>query len=155
MAKQCSSSYAFAVTGALESLLTLQAGPQFDLALLTPFPTPFALSTQQLIDCDENNQGCEGGWPDYSWQYLTTHSLPYNFQYGYTASNGTCKANAFPDSSPLISAFEYVPTDDEQALQEVSHHYKTMHLKIVFAPPRDSHSIRPCGDFNNQMDRPT
>ena len=28
------------------------------------------LSAQQLVDCDKENDGCQGGWPIKAWQYM-------------------------------------------------------------------------------------
>ncbi|MEW5320160.1 MAG: hypothetical protein WDW38_011255 [Sanguina aurantia] len=115
--RSCSSSYAFAVAGAVESLAALRAGPDFTTNLITPYST-VPLSAQQLIDCDPNNQGCYGGWPDFSWGYLSTNALDRSSQYQYLAQSGTCNANATTASTQSISGFQYVPPGSESSLQE-------------------------------------
>lgn len=121
---QCSSSYAFAVTGSLESLLAIRSGPDFTSRQLdqspTPFITPAFLSAQQLLDCDSSNQGCEGGWPDFSWDYLSSQALLQDIHYNYRAMTDACSANLTGLLSPSISTYQYVPTGSELGLQEVS-----------------------------------
>lgn len=119
VAKQCSSSYAFAVAGAVESLAAITSGPDFTTSLITPYST-IVLSAQQLLDCDTNNQGCQGGWPDYSWSYLSTHALRRNNQYPYSAQTGTCNTNPSVENTQSISSFQFVPPGSESALKEVS-----------------------------------
>ena len=41
-------------------------------------------SEQQLVDCDTNDSGCNGGWPSRAWSFLkeqggsqTTGAYPY------------------------------------------------------------------------------
>lgn len=117
---QCSSSYAFAVTGAVESLLALQAGPSFTPDAVQPFST-VPLSAQQLLDCDHANQGCAGGWPDYAWSYVTTNTLLPSTEYPYMAANGdSCHASPPPGTPGSIAGFQYVPPQSEVSLREVS-----------------------------------
>lgn len=45
-----------------------------------------SLSSQQLIDCDNKyNDGCNGGNPYYSFDYVINHGLVSNDQYPYLA----------------------------------------------------------------------
>jgi len=72
----CGSCYAFAAAASTESVLSLQhikathtkAHDKHDLAPLLP-----PLSVQQLISCDDSglNNGCVGGNPLFSYQYMT------------------------------------------------------------------------------------
>lgn len=115
-AQQCSSSYASAALGAVESLLALRSAPVFTANAAQPF-TAQPLSVQQLLDCDTNNQGCVGGWPDYSWQFLTSNGL--DSQGGYSAGPDSCNTALAAGEMGSISDFQYVPTGNENALKEV------------------------------------
>lgn len=113
---QCLSSYAFAVAGAVESLLALRTAPNFAPETVQPYSAS-PLSVKQLLDCDPDNQGCHGGWSDYSWPYLTSNTLADNSN--YVAGPGVCHAAAQPAGQGSISDFQYVPPGDEYALREV------------------------------------
>jgi len=54
------------------------------------------LSPEQLVDCDTRSSGCNGGWPEYAYDYVkrtggieTEASYPYTAYYG---RSGTCQA---------------------------------------------------------------
>jgi len=53
--------------------------------------TNFAES--QLVDCNRqySNEGCNGGFPDRSFEYLFEHRIFTSEQYPYHASDGACK----------------------------------------------------------------
>jgi C1A family cysteine protease len=54
----------------------------------------YSLSTQQLVDCSKvNNQGCNGGFYYYAWDYLMDNSFMLKSDYPYTGKNGKCKYN--------------------------------------------------------------
>lgn len=76
---QCGSCWAFATVAVME------AGYKKAYGSLP------ALSEQQLVDCDPNDSGCGGGWPDRAFAYLKTKSLMKRADYPYTAHKGTCK----------------------------------------------------------------
>ena len=42
-------------------------------------------SEQQLLDCDldDDNRGCNGGWPVSAWNYMLNHGIASASQYPY------------------------------------------------------------------------
>jgi KDEL-tailed cysteine endopeptidase len=51
-------------------------------------------STQQSVDCDANNGGCNGGWFSNAILYFQDSALTYESSYAYTATKGQCRYNA-------------------------------------------------------------
>ena len=59
-----------------------------------------SLSEQQLVDCDTDNNGCEGGWYDTAWAYVkNTGGAESQVDYPYTSGTsrkpGTCRSNPY------------------------------------------------------------
>ena len=80
----CGSCWAFSATAAMESAHAIF------------FSTLPSLSEQQLVSCSSayGNQGCNGGWYYYAWDYAKVTPLDTEGQYPYTSGNGitgTCK----------------------------------------------------------------
>lgn len=81
--QQCGSCWAFSTTENLESMTFLSG---------RPIPT---LGPQQLVDCDPQSQGCQGGWTYWAFEYLlTAGGQESEANYPYTASTGTCAFDA-------------------------------------------------------------
>jgi len=103
---QCGSCWAFSATETIESYWIL-AGH-----------TTAILSPQQIVDCDSNDYGCNGGWPYNAYQYVISQGgLDTEASYPYTAVDGTC---AFQASSvgAKITAWSYITqSQDENVIQ--------------------------------------
>lgn len=82
--EQCGSCYAFSATETVESSYCINTN------------TLYTLSPQQIVDCSGSygNQGCNGGWYYYAWQYLETHGQEQESAYPYTGVDGTCSYNS-------------------------------------------------------------
>jgi len=51
------------------------------------------LSTQQLIDCDKSNRGCNGGVFGNAFNYIVKNGVEFDSDYGYIAKRQICKYN--------------------------------------------------------------
>ena len=76
---QCGSCWTFATTGVLEGWYQINKG------------TLLSFSEQQIVDCDKNDDGCDGGDPVEALTYTATNGVELELTYPYTAEDGTCK----------------------------------------------------------------
>jgi len=108
--EQCGSCWAFSTTESIESMNFLHGNP------LT------SLSMQQIVDCDKNDDGCNGGDPPTAYQYvMSAGGLETYADYPYTARNGKC---VFDKSkiSQSISSWHYVTkTRNEKEMQNFTY----------------------------------
>jgi C1A family cysteine protease len=80
---ECGSCWAFSTMAVVEGAYNIK-NPK---SLLKDW-----LSTQQLVDCDSSNNGCNGGWFDGALDYLKQNTANYENDYPYTGILDTCKA---------------------------------------------------------------
>ncbi len=101
----CDSSWAFGITGLVESFTQIRMG------------ILHSLSEQQLIDCDSFGTACAGGRPVGSMRLLIAEGgLESEASYPYTARPGTCNFNP----ASVVATFPgvgRVPPADELSLQ--------------------------------------
>jgi len=99
----CDASWAFAVTGLVESDHFIRAG------------TLKSLSEQELLDCTRSRSGCGGGSPiDALRRLIAKGGLATEAAYPYTATAGTCKASIAVATIPGAGR---VPPGDEVSLE--------------------------------------
>jgi C1A family cysteine protease len=79
----CSSCWTFAATGLIESCFAIKNGSPYQY-----------LSPQQLLDCDRQQSGCNGGDTISTVQYAKTNGMMKDADYPYRAVQGTCKFSA-------------------------------------------------------------
>jgi C1A family cysteine protease len=80
---QCGSCWAFSATAAFEGRYALKNGQK---AVSEEF------SEQQLVDCDTNSNGCNGGLMDLAYGYLSQgHSFCHEEEYSYQAKDENCR----------------------------------------------------------------
>jgi hypothetical protein len=105
---QCGSCWAFSTTGAIEGAWQIATG------------TLVSLSEQQLVDCDDMDNGCGGGLEFHGFQYARFNSLCTEESYKYTGTDGKCKKSSCTVGIPArsIVGFKLVQKDSEESLME-------------------------------------
>jgi len=102
--KQCGSCWAFSATEEIESIVYLKHQPQ----------AIYALSPQQIVDCDKKDSGCGGGDTVTAYEYvIKAPGMEQNSDYPYTAKNGKCQFDASKVVAK-ISNWSYVTTPKQK-----------------------------------------
>ncbi|KAB7503953.1 Cathepsin K [Armadillidium nasatum] len=103
---QCGSCWAFSSTGALEGLNFKYTG------------NLISLSEQNLVDCVTSNAGCNGGWMDASFSYVTSNGgIDTEASYPYQAADGSCRYN--PNTiGATCNGYTDIGYGDENGLKE-------------------------------------
>lgn len=74
--------WAFSACGAIEGINALVTGELI------------SLSTQELVNCDTSNKGCEGGLMDPAFKFvINNRGIDSAADYPYTKSRGSCSYN--------------------------------------------------------------
>jgi C1A family cysteine protease len=95
---KCGSCWAFSAAGSLESSYYLKTG------------NLVSFSTQQLVDCDSNEHGCQGGLMDPAFMYEETAGGLCTYEdYPYVAEQHTCDIEC--RKVPGSAASSYVDVD--------------------------------------------
>jgi C1A family cysteine protease len=107
--EQCGSCWAFSATEEIESMWIL-AGKATN--------TTVDLAPQQIVDCDDSDNGCGGGHTETAYDYVKqAGGIEPEKDYPYTASDGNCKANK-SEFAANITGWKRATTDyDEQTMQ--------------------------------------
>jgi C1A family cysteine protease len=95
----CGSCWAFATVAVIEGNYNIKF-PK------TPLKSNEYLSTQQLIDCDTKNGGCNGGDNFQALEY-SKRGLVLDSTYKYTAKKETCKINTQTVTKTKVTAWEF------------------------------------------------
>lgn len=105
--KKCSACYAFAATAAFESHYFIHSGNLVDF------------SPQQLIDCSQNfkNNGCKGGFIEYSFEYYRTNKAMDWETYPYQDMDSNCTYNK-KKGHANTKGFRYLPENDTDTMLE-------------------------------------
>jgi hypothetical protein len=90
---QCGSCWAFTAVGEMESQLLIKGRGVF------------ALSPQQLVDCDPYDNGCNGGFYDRAWKYISqTGGVENERDYPYQDGKYSCRYNSGKIAARMASA---------------------------------------------------
>jgi len=106
---QCGSCWAFSATGATESAYAL-----------THPGSLFSFSEQQLVDCagSSGNQGCNGGWMDYAFNWIIANGICLESDYPYRAADGTCKKDC-KTFKPINRVVDVTPGSEDALMGAV------------------------------------
>ncbi|XP_027347036.1 zingipain-2-like [Abrus precatorius] len=103
---RCLCCWAFSAVAATEGLHKLSTG------------NLISLSEQELVDCDNVDHGCEGGFMDSAFKFIMQNNgLKTESNYPYQGFGGTCNATQ-GNKAATISGYEDVPPNNEKALQK-------------------------------------
>nr|AJD78155.1 cysteine proteinase SAG12H9 [Hevea brasiliensis]AJF19713.1 cysteine proteinase [Hevea brasiliensis] len=84
-----------------------------------------SLSEQELVDCDTSgiDLGCDGGCMDHAFEFIIQNNgLSTEANYPYWGVDGNCNSMKAADPKAMITGFEYVPANDEEALLKAVAH---------------------------------
>lgn len=99
----CGSCWAFATTGALESMLARSG-------------INILLSEQNLVDCATGrygNYGCDGGFVESALEYVSDNGIMSAADYQYTAKNGPCKFDQSKSVTQVAGSVTLAGGDEE------------------------------------------
>ncbi|KAK4257845.1 hypothetical protein QN277_007380 [Acacia crassicarpa] len=114
--QQCGCCWAFAATGAIESVNAIATGELV------------SLSEQELLDCDSKSSGCSGGFPSYAFDFVIGNGgISKEDDYPYAAQQGDCRAN-MQNGVAKISSYQSVEQSDDALLCATSRQPVTVGL---------------------------
>lgn len=103
----CGSCWAFSTTGAVEGAWQIKHG------VLT------SLSEEELVQCDRNDNGCQGGLMDYGFTFVMQNGVTSEAAYPYTSgagNRGYCKS-PLPAAVATVASYRDVTPDNALQLQ--------------------------------------
>nr|GLL45859.1 oryzain alpha chain-like [Ipomoea trifida] len=103
---ECGSCWAFSATGAMEGINAIATGELV------------SLSEQQLIHCDAWNEGCEGGYMGYAYEWvLHNGGISVEEDYPYSGKDGNCSGGV---KNVTINEYKDVAQDESALLCAVA-----------------------------------
>jgi len=104
--EQCGGDWAFCVAEAVESCHAITTG------------NLVSLSVQNLMDCVNQGQGCNGGIPGYGYQYIMENGIDTESCYPYNGNGGQCEFNPDPPCcGSIMKGYYNISSGSENALQ--------------------------------------
>jgi len=89
-----------------------------------------SFSEQQLVDCDENDHGCEGGWPTHAMDFVKNKGgIMLESDYPYTGVKGTCKFDKSKAKMQVKSVHTF-QADNEKAMMTAVQQYGPLAIAI-------------------------
>jgi len=124
---RCGSCWAFSSTGSLEGQHFKKTGKLV------------SLSEQNLMDCDTDNHGCNGGWMDNSFDYVETNGgIDTENSYPYEGKDDVCRYNKTSSGSTCKGHVD-ITVGDEHALKEAVANVGPVSVGIDAAHPGFMH----------------
>lgn len=110
---QCGSCWAFSTVQAVESAVALKSG------------TLYNLSEQQLVDCDDTDYGCSGGWMDNAFSWINQNNgLCSDEDYPYVSGNSgmsdKCLTTCKTEPNTKVLSHVDIPISDLALMQVLS-----------------------------------
>ncbi|KAG2481145.1 hypothetical protein PVAP13_J325701 [Panicum virgatum] len=107
--KTCGSCWAFAAVATIESAYAIAKEVE-----------PPVLSEQELIDCDDYDSGCLGGWPERAFRWLKRHGgLASASQYPpYDSKKHACRKEKRLPHAVSLRDYKYVSKGSEEELMK-------------------------------------
>uniref|UniRef100_A0A383VEF8 LysM domain-containing protein n=1 Tax=Tetradesmus obliquus TaxID=3088 RepID=A0A383VEF8_TETOB len=101
----CSSCWAFAAAAVTEAASYSKTG------------VVISLSEKQLVDCNTDNGGCDGGLYPPAFEYIISKGLTTAMQYPYVAQKGSCPPQ-LPGIASRLSNYTALPINHEAAMYQ-------------------------------------
>ncbi|XP_069088993.1 cathepsin K-like [Pleurodeles waltl] len=100
---RCGSCWAFAAVGSLESRHCIKTGELFEM------------SEQELVDCDQEDGGCCGGFPYSAFRFISQHGIMPSKKYKYKGRDGSCRLRHSKTVPMNMSKFYELNGEDSMA----------------------------------------
>jgi len=115
---QCGSCWAFSATEGVESAWIFAKHPSVELA------------PQQIVDCDQSDQGCNGGDLPTAFEYVKQNGMEPESDYPYAAVDQDCQYNS-QDVVARIKSWGYATqSQDENQMLQASYTYGPLSICV-------------------------
>jgi len=90
------------------SCWAFSAAEQIESDSMRTLGTSYLLSPEQIVQCDRTSQGCNGGWTEHAYKYVTqAGGIETESSYPYSSSSGTTGTCSFDKTKTVIKVTGY------------------------------------------------